>query len=79
MDIIEANKCLCHWYGPPSKGTFNNLEVGAVEGEPIPQSVSLMEASKARVAAYTKAIEEAAQAAVVKAAAAETAAAKGCG
>ena len=42
---------------------------GAAEGEPILQLVSPKEASKARVAAYTKAIEEAAQAAAVKAAA----------
>ncbi len=73
MDIIKANEYLCHQYRPLSKGTFNNLEVGAAEGEPIPQSVSPKEASKARVAAYTKAIEKAAQAAAVKAAAVEAA------
>jgi len=60
MDIIKANECLCYWYGPPNKGIFNNSEVGAAEGEPIPQSVLLKEASKAQVAVYTKAIEEAA-------------------
>ena len=75
MDIIKANKCLCHWYGPLNKGKFNNLEVGAVEGEPT-QLVSPKEALKARVAAYTKTIEEAAQAAAVKVAAAEAAAAE---
>jgi hypothetical protein len=77
MDIIKANECLRHWYGPLYKGTFNNLEVGVAEGEPIPQLVSLKEASKARVAAYAKAIEEASQAAAVKAAAAEAASAEG--
>jgi len=56
---------------------FNNSEIGAAEGEPIPQSVSPKEASKARVAAYTKAIKEATQAAVVKAAVAEAALAEG--
>jgi len=76
MDIIKANECLRHWYGPLNKGMFNNLEVGVAEGEPT-QSVSPKEASKARVAAYTKAIKEAAQAAAVKAAAAEAAPAEG--
>jgi hypothetical protein len=28
MDIIEANECLRHWYGPPVKGSFDNTEVG---------------------------------------------------
>ena len=51
--------------------------LGAVEGEPIPQLVSLKEALKARVTVYTKAIEEAAQVAAVKAAAAEAAPAEG--
>ena len=60
-----------------SKGTFNNLEVGATEGEPILQLVSPKEALKARVAAYTKAIKEAAQAVAVKAAAAEATPAEG--
>ena len=77
MDIIEANECLCHWYGPPSKGTFDNSEVGAAEGEPILQLVSLKEASKAWVVTYAKAIKEALQAAAVKAAAAEAVSAEG--
>ena len=47
MDIIEANKCLRHWYGPPRKGTFDNTDIGVIEGEPIPQMVSLKEALKA--------------------------------
>ena len=59
MNIIKANKCLRHWYGPPRKGTFNDADVGVIEGEPIPQMVSLKEALKARVAAYQKAMEEA--------------------
>ena len=33
MDIIKANECLRHWYGPPVKGSFNNTEVGVTEGE----------------------------------------------
>jgi len=40
MDIIEANKCLRHWYGPPRKGTFNNTDVGATEGEPTLSELS---------------------------------------
>ena len=34
MDIIKANECLRHLYGPPKKGVFDNQEVGEVEGEP---------------------------------------------
>jgi len=45
MDIIEANECLCHWYGLPRKGTFDNIDVGVTEGEPI-QIVSPKEALK---------------------------------
>ena len=62
MDIIEANECFCHWYGPLVKGLFNNAEVGVTEGEPTPQMVSPKEASKAQVAAYQKAMEEATKA-----------------
>ena len=72
MDIIKANKCLCHWYGPPCKGTFDNTDVGVTEGEPTPQMVSLEEASKARVAAYKEAMEEAVKAAAEAAAEAAT-------
>ena len=68
MDIIEANKCLRHWYGPPRKGTFDNTDVKVTEGEPIPQIVSPKEASKAQVAAYKEAIEEAAKVAAEAAA-----------
>ena len=64
IDIIEANKCLRHWYGPPRKGTFNDTDVGVTEGEPTPQMVSPKEALKARVAAYQKAMEEAIKAVV---------------
>lgn len=52
MDIIEANECLRHSYGPPVKGTFDSEDVGAVEGEPQPPYVSPAEASRRRVAAY---------------------------
>jgi hypothetical protein len=62
MDIIEANECLRHWYGPPRKGTFNNTDVRVTEGEPT-QMVSPKEASKARIAAYKEAMKEAAKAA----------------
>ena len=67
MDIIKANECLCHWYGPPVKGLFDNAEIGVTEGEPAPPLISPKEASKARVAAYKKAIEDAAKAAAVAA------------
>ncbi len=33
MDIIEANECLRHGYGPPPKGTFDNKDIGKAEGE----------------------------------------------
>jgi len=52
MDIIKANECLYYWYRPPRKGTFNDIDIGVIEGEPIPQIVSPKEALKARVAAY---------------------------
>ena len=68
MDIIEANKCLCHWYRPLRKGMFDNTDVGVTEGEPIPQMVSPKEASKAQVAAYKEAMEEAAKVAAEAAA-----------
>ena len=68
MDIIKANKCLRHWYGPPRKGMFDNTDVGVTEGEPTPQMVSPKEASKARVSAYKEAMEEATNAAAEAAA-----------
>jgi len=68
MDIIKANECLRHWYGPPYKGTFNNTDVRVTEGEPTPQMVSPKEALKARVAAYKEAMEEAVKAAAEAAA-----------
>ena len=58
MDIIKANKCLRYQYGPPVKGSFNNAEVGVIEGEPILLLISLKEALKVRVTAYKKAIED---------------------
>ena len=67
MDIIEANECLRHWYGPPRKGTFDNIDVGVTEGEST-QMVSPKEALKARVAAYKEAMEEAAKVAAEAAA-----------
>ena len=45
MDIIEANECLWHSYRPLQKGTFNNQEVGGVEGEPQAPIVSPAEAA----------------------------------
>jgi len=63
MDIIKANECLRHWYGPPVKGSFDNTEVGVIEGEPAPPLILPKEALKARVVAYKKAIEDAAKAA----------------
>ena len=44
---------------------FNNADVGVTEGEPILPLILLKEALKARVAAYKKAIEDAAKAAAV--------------
>ena len=76
MDIIEANKCLRYWYGPPVKGFFNNAEVGVTEGEPAPPLISPKEASKARVAAYKKAMEDAIKAAAAAEDAAKAAAAE---
>jgi hypothetical protein len=75
MDIIEANKCLRHWYGPPVKGSFNNTEVEVIEGEPAPPLISPKEALKARVAAYKKAIEDPVKATVAAEDAAKAAAA----
>ena len=46
---------------------FNNIEAGVIEGEPVLPLILLKEASKARVAAYKKAIEDAAKAAAVAA------------
>jgi hypothetical protein len=60
MDIIEANECLRHSYGPPQKGTFNSEDVGEVEGEPQPDRISPLQASRLRVTAYKKAQAEAA-------------------
>jgi hypothetical protein len=59
MDIIEVNECLRHWHGPPRRGTFDNTDVGIPWGGEPTQMVSPKEASKARVAAYQKAMEEA--------------------
>lgn len=61
MDIIKADKCLRHQYGPLVKGSFNNPEIGVIEGEPAPPRDAL----KARVAAYKKDIKDAATAATV--------------
>ena len=71
MDIIKVNKCLRYQYGPLVKGSFNNAEVGVIEGEPIPPLISLKEALKARVAAYKKAMEDAAKVAAAAVAAEE--------
>ncbi len=71
MDIIEANECLCHWYGPLVKGLFNNIKVEVIEGEPALPLISPKEALKARVAVYKKAMEDAAKAAAAAVAAEE--------
>lgn len=60
MDIIEANECLRHSYGPPQKGTFDSEDIGEVEGEPQSDRISPSQASKLRVTAYEKAQAEAA-------------------
>src|SRR6266699_2171698 len=60
MDIIKANECLCHLYGPPQKGTFNSKDISKVEGEPQLDRISLSQASRLRVTAYEKAQAEAA-------------------
>ena len=76
MDIIKANKCLRYQYGPLVKGSFNNAEVGVIEGEPIPLLILLKEALKAQVAIYKKAMEDTVKAtAAVEDAATEAAAA----
>jgi len=51
IDIIKANECLRHSYGPPRKGAFNNQEVGEVEGEPAAPFLSPAQASTTRKAA----------------------------
>ena len=60
MDIIKANKCLRHLYGPPRKGLYNNKEVGVLEGELDNQPRSFKEAAKAQLATL-KATDAAAQ------------------
>jgi len=60
MDIIKANECLRHLYRPPRKGSYNNEEVGVLEGEPDNQPRSFKEAAKARLAA-SKAADDAAE------------------
>jgi hypothetical protein len=37
MDIIEASECLRSWYGPPTRNTFDDEDIGRLEGEPDPQ------------------------------------------
>ena len=66
MDIIKANKYLCHLYRPPRKGTFDSKDIGKVKGEPQDILISPAEALKRRVAAYE------ATAAVAAAAAAQS-------
>jgi len=51
MDIIKANECLWHSYGPPKKGVFDDQEVGEVEKEPAAPTISPAQASAARKAA----------------------------
>ena len=54
MDVIEANECLRHSYGPPQKGALDNQEVGEVEGEPAAPLISPAQASAPRKAAETR-------------------------
>ena len=57
MDIIKANKVLRYSFGPPQKDTFDNKDIGKVEGEPQPLSgTPLIEAAKARAAIDVAAI-----------------------
>jgi len=51
MDIIKANKGLWHRYRPPPKDTFNNKDIGEVEGKPRPPKLLPKEEAKARLAA----------------------------
>ena len=60
MDIIKANKCLWHGYGPPLKGIFNNKDIGKAEGEEQEVELSPKEQAKACLAAAVAA-EAAAQ------------------
>ena len=62
MDIIKANECLRHQYGPPRKSTFDNTDIKVIERKPTLLIVSLKEASKAQVTAYQRAMEEATKA-----------------
>jgi hAT family C-terminal dimerisation region len=34
MDIIEASECLRAWYGKPKRKTFDDTDIGLMEGEP---------------------------------------------
>jgi hypothetical protein len=58
MDITKANECLRYWYGPSRKGTFDNIDVGVIEGEPT-QMVSLKEAVKVAAEVVANAVAEA--------------------
>ncbi|XP_044716524.1 uncharacterized protein HRG_10056 [Hirsutella rhossiliensis] len=33
IDIIEASECLRSWYGPPARNTFEDINIGRLEGE----------------------------------------------
>ncbi|KJZ74785.1 hypothetical protein HIM_05902 [Hirsutella minnesotensis 3608] len=33
IDIIEASECLRSWYGPPVRNTFEDTNIGKLEGE----------------------------------------------
>ena len=74
IDIIKANKCLRHRYGPPLKGTFDNKDIGKAEGKEYKVELSPKEQAKARLAAAVAA-EAAAEAAAETAAQEEDAAA----
>ncbi|KAL6405977.1 HAT domain-containing protein [Ilyonectria robusta] len=33
IDIIEASECLRSWFGPPARNTFEDINIGRLEGE----------------------------------------------
>jgi hypothetical protein len=53
MDIIEASECLRSWYGPPAQNTFEDTNIGTLEGES-----DLHEADQARDGPETKRVNE---------------------
>ncbi|SCO92616.1 uncharacterized protein FRV6_16744 [Fusarium oxysporum] len=33
MDIIKVSECLRSWYNPPARNTFEDINIGRLEGE----------------------------------------------